>query len=371
MSHTQDNGIYYFLGNMASHILHALPLYKEIGGTFVVTSHKAAKVLSLYDVPYVCIDDVPYVWKWNGKRPQRTHEYIAIDNKFAKTTNYLNLNARVVIFYELFDYPGLSEPRRVFLTHGNMLKNYFKMHPRRLEIINQYDHMAALGPFMKQEFIRSGIDRRKLIDIGIARTDEVIAEASANTTERIQQLGIPTDKPVVSYLPTFWGDSTVDGLGIQILDNISEDYTVIFRPHPQTPKKIISKYAKVLSHNNVFFLPETGGTQPSLIDVYAASSIIIGDLSSVMLEAILLNKPLIFALPPSQTNIEPHSQLENIKRICKNVSSDNVANINTIIKESLNTGINKDVWENTKANSFFYSGGGSAKAIAKFIHSLV
>lgn len=369
-----DNGIYYFLGNITSHVTHALPLYRELGGTFVVTSRNARVALEKYDLSVVCVDDIPHLWKWQGKRPHRITQYITLDHRFAKTIDFLNTHATVVLFYELFDFTNelnLTQPKKVFLTHGNMLKNYFKMHPRRLEIFEQYDYMAALGPFMKQEFIRAGIAQDKLVDIGIARTDEVSALAGkVEITDRLVRGGVPSDKTIVSYLPTFWGDSSVERLGPKILEHIADDYTVLFRPHPQTPQKILKSYSRALTRPNIFYLPEKGSGQPTLLDIYAGSSVIIGDVSSVMLEALLLNKPIIFAESDSRSNIDPHDQLTGIKNISQHITMRNVENVTETVREAIARGIEPKLWSQSKKESFFDANGGSVKSIANFVRSL-
>jgi CDP-glycerol glycerophosphotransferase (TagB/SpsB family) len=375
MSDSENNGIYFFLGNITSHILHALPLYKEIGGTFVVTSKKAARELERkYQVPVVYKDDIPHVWRWTGKRPQRVKEYIQIDKRLRRTVNFLNDSAHIVIFYELFEFAEdvrLNNPKTVFLTHGNMLKNYFDMHPQRLETITYYDYMAALGPFMRDEFIRSGIDKTKLVDIGIARTDEIHAIAgSIQVSDKLKRIGVPSDRPVVSYLPTFWGDSSVSKLGISILESASEDYTVLFRPHPQTPKQIIDRYSDVISRPNVFYLPEVDQSHPSLLDVYMASSVIIGDLSSVMLEAILLDKPLVFAKPDTSSNVNLHNQLQDIQTYCAAITPENVDDISQVISETIQKGIDTQTWNASKERSFFNYDGTSVQRIKDFLNTL-
>jgi len=370
-----DNGIYYFLGTITSHVLHALPLHKVLGGTFVVTSKNAAETLKEYGVPVVCLDDIPHILKWQGRRPHRITHYTALDKRFTKTADYLNSHAKVVLFYELFDIASeltLTTPKKIFLTHGNMLKNYFKMHPRRLEIIKQYDYMAALGPFMKQEFIRSGIDQKKLVEIGIARTDEVTALAKkVAVSDILTRAGVPSTKPIVSYLPTFWGDSSVESLGVKLLENIPDSYTMLFRPHPQTPSKILKHYKQVLARKNIFYLPEDGPTSPSLLDIYAASSVIVGDVSSVMLEAILLDRPLIFMSPDTKTNIEPHDQLRTIREFSELISDSNVSEVDTALATSIKRGIDLQTWSDSKDNAFFHHDGTSVKSIAVFVRQLL
>src|SRR5690606_24924723 len=120
---SNPSDIFYFLGNITSHILHALPLHKELGGVFIVTSNKARREIEqLYDVPVINIDDKPYKWTKPGWRPKPIHDYIVFDKELKRTYDFLNEHARVVIFYELFELKKpewLSRPKKVFLTHGN------------------------------------------------------------------------------------------------------------------------------------------------------------------------------------------------------------------------------------------------------------
>lgn len=367
-----DKGIYYFLGNITSHVIHALPLWRVVGGTFIVTSKQAKLELLKYNVPVICIDDIPYVWRIGRKGPYKMREYISLDKRFIKTTDFLNTNAHVVVFYELFEFSTdvrISKPRTIFLTHGNMLKNYFKMHPKRLETIKYYDSIAALGPFMKQEFIKSGIDPSKLIEVGIARTDSIsLLKGAIKIPESMIRIGIPAHKPVISYMPTFWGDSSVGTLGLKILPLIPSSYTVIFRPHPQTPGKIIKKYTDIAAqHDHIYCLPEKGLDGVSLQDLYSASAVIMGDLSSVMLEAILLDKPLIFVRPDSSTNPAPHKQIEEILSFSQTISINNLNKTPSIVRTAIDDGVDKKLWNEVKARCFYDYGGGSVKRIATLI----
>ncbi len=369
-----DNGMYYFIGNITSHMLHAFPLWKRLGGTFVVTSSSAKKVIEQYKVPVVCIDDVPYIWRWSGKRPYRQREYIALGPRFGKTATFLNERAQVLILYELFEFShklALNTPKKVFLTHGNMLKNYFHMYPRRLEIVQTYDYMAALGPYMKKEFIKSGISPDKLVDIGIARTDEIVAmSGKVSIPQSLQKLGVSKKSPIVSYLPTFWGDSSVEHLGPKILAAMPTDYTVLFRPHPQTPPHILQKYSDVCKQNNIFLVAESGPESPSLLDILLASSVIMGDLSSVMLEALLLDKPLVFVETDSSRNANSHNQLHEVQQFSQTIAADTVDSTDTIIQAALEKGVDTALWEQTKQNSFYDYDGSSAVHIATFLQSL-
>lgn len=371
-SSINDSQIYYFLGNITSHVLHALPLFEKIGGTFIVTSKDAERKLLDYKVPVICIDNVPYLWQRTNLRPRRVYEYITLDKRFEKTIEYLNIHASVVIFYELFDLPEeiTLQPKKIFLTHGNMLKNYFSMHPRRLEIIKKYDYMSALGPFMRRQFLDSGIPSSKLVDIGIARTDSVVqTKQELGLPESLKRAGISAKKPIVAYMPTYWGESSIDNLGIELLFSISEMYTVLFRPHPQTPKKILKKYHTILLKNNIHFVPESNSNTISLIDIFAASSLIIGDMSSVMLEAILIDKPLLF-IGTAQKDKYSHKQISSIIEYSEKITDKNIRQVNTLIERAIKAGIDTKIWETAKQECFYNYKNDSVQAIVKFIKSL-
>lgn len=371
-------GVYYFLGNITSHIIHALPLYKRIGGTFVVVSGKAKDELEKYNIPVISLDDVPFQLQRSGRKIKPIYHYLALTKRHSKTIDFLNNNAKVVIFYELYDFDNsvkLDKPKKVFLTHGNMLKNYMTGN-NRLKIIEKYDYMAALGPYMKQKFIDSGIASSKLINLGIARTDEIIqgrgkiSVPASFTTE----LSIDPKKPIVSYMPTYWGASSIYTTGIEIVKNFPESFTLIFRPHPQTPKKLLKRYLRIIKdRENIVYAPEGRFMHAGLVEILDASSVIIGDVSSVMLEAILTDKPLIFAY-----DTDEHKQLEaeyesisEIVSCCQSITLNNVKRMEDILTVSLHRSINSALWDSIKSKVFFHYKGDSIETIEKFIKGLL
>lgn len=380
MPAASDNGIYYFLGNITSHILHALPLQQALGGTFVVTSDAARKAVErLYGVPVINLDNRPYKWIWAGYRPKRMHHYITFDPALKKTYDYLNRNAKVVIFYELFEImepSWLENPKKIFLTHGNMLKSYMTMYPKRLEIVKQYDHMAALGPHMKQQFIKDGVNPDILVDIGVARTDEVIRHSGKVVVppHMIDQLGIDPKKPIVSYMPTFWGASSIYTTGLEIVRHFPSDYTLIFRPHPQTPRRLLRQYTELIkSRPQVIYAPEGRYQNVGLVELFDASSIIIGDVSSVMLEAILTKKPLIFAYDVDEHQQSDHEyrSIKAVVRCSQAITPDRANDIPAILKASITKGIDTAAWQAALQHNFFNYRGDSVSSIKQFVESII
>lgn len=378
MQQPQDNGIYYFIGNITSHILHALPLHKKLGGTFIVTSTKARKEIErLYNVPVINIDNRPFKIMKPGRRPKLIHEYIIFDKRLKKTYDFLNTHATIVLFYELFELEKpewLARPKKIFLTHGNMLKSYMTMYPKRLEIIKDYDYMAALGPHMKQQFIQDGVDASQLIDIGIARTDDVVHhQQTVLVSPQLQQLiTAPSSTPIISYVPTFWGASSIYTTGLELMRYFPDDHVLLFRPHPQTPRHLLAKYQSLIKAKpNIIYLPEGQHPDITLVDLFNASSAIIGDVSSVVLEALLTRKPLIFAYDKGDHKQQHEYQaISDVVRYSQSINATNVADTAHIINTALKQGINEALWDTTIAYNFFDYKGDATDHIARVISKL-
>lgn len=374
MAQDEQNGIYYFLGNTVSHILHALPLYRVLGGTFVVVSDKARRAVEAYDVPVINVDNKPYIWKRFGYKIKPVHEYAVITSALNKTVDYLNQHAKTVIFYDLFNFTGsasLDKPRKVFLTHGNMLKSYMN-ESGRLDIIKQYDYMAALGPYLKKQFIQDGVDQQKLVDIGVARTDELVAQKSVPTTlttDVQKETGLDPSKKTVAYLPTFWGTSSIYTTGLDIVEHFPASHNLIFRPHPQTPKKLLKKYLELIkTRPHIIYAPEHRYSSLGLVEILRHSDVIIGDVSSVMLEAILLDRPLIFATDDPAG--KDYAAIQEVITYSQKITQTNAGDIESILDLATTNGIDRNIWESTKDRCFFNPRGGSVDAIATFIKSL-
>ncbi|HEY1835511.1 MAG TPA: CDP-glycerol glycerophosphotransferase family protein [Candidatus Saccharimonadales bacterium] len=370
-----DNGIYYFLGNISSHILHALPLHKELGGTFVVLSGKAKREVEKYGVPVIAIDDKPSKLTRFGFRFKPIYHYLSIDKDLKRTVDYLNKNAKVVLFYELYDFDEsirLTKPKTVFLTHGNMLKDYMA-NAGRLELIKQYDYMAALGPIVKKQFIEhGGMNPAQLVDLGVARTDELyeLRKDKALRSKVTWELGVNPRKKIVAYLPTFWGVSSIYNTGKELLRNINDSYTVLFRLHPQVPAKIRQEYqAIVSSRENIFWADERLHPSLTLPAVLCASDVILGDVSSVVLEAILVEKPLIFVYDVGEHRQSPddYKFIREVVDWSEHIDMDNVADTNKILAEALEKGIDHKIWQATKDQTFYHHDGSSVEAIAEFV----
>jgi len=380
MTSKQQNGegIYYYLGNITSHITHVLPLYKELGGTIIVTSEKARQRIESYGAAVIAIDNRPYIWMRPGRRPKRIHEHAIMGAQLKKTYDFLNTHASVVLFYDLFDiqHPEwLQKPKKVFLHHGNGLKPFFTMQPKRMKLLEDYDFIGSLSPYTREKFIQGGVPPEKLIDIGIARTDE-LAEArqrsAAIRKEVVSSLSLQPTKKIILYAPTFWGDTSLHNVGPEIIRRVPDEYTLIFKPHPQTPIKIVKKYKQIAKRRkNVHIVrDEAGSMSPSSLLV--ACDLIIADLSSIVLEAILANKPIIFADDdPVANRSSEYDQIREIFTFSEKITPKNIDKLPRIISNALEKNIDEEIWKKVQNRAWFYPTSGAISAIKDEIHRII
>jgi len=236
--------------------------------------------------------------------------------------------------------------------------------------------MAALGPYLKKKFIADGIDPKKLVDLGVARTDDIVEHAGeVYIDDKLkEEPGIDPAKKIVAYMPTFWGASSIYNTGLEIVKNMPDEYTLIFRPHPQTPAKLLRKYLRIIrTKDNVIYAPEGKFKNLGLVDIFNASSVIIGDVSSVMLEAILTKKPLVFAYDTGEYKQSENDYVSIVDIVKKSgkVYSETAHQLPMILQKAFSDAVDESLWNQTIKQNFYCADGTSVSAIKKFITSLL
>lgn len=356
LKNNQSNGIYYFLGNIPQHITHVLPLHALIGGTVVVTSKAALDTLAPYDVPAVYIDDVPDL-------------FLELDRKIKKTIDYLNENARVIFVYETFVFKKIKITAPVImLSHGVPLKDYW-VEWKINTVVQNYTYIATLGRFMREQLVHKGVPEDMLIDIGLSRNDLIInRQAKYSKREFLRMLPNYKGQPLICYMPTYWGATSVFDTGIEIINNISDKYYLIFKPHPQTPWEAIEKYRQIISQkHNAHQIPEE---EADLLSLYKYADVIIGDMSSVMADAILADKPIVFAYggDENQQDKKLYYPIREAQTTSFSISAGQGDCIDLVIDAARHKKyVKKIAYQSVKERLFFNLDGDSRQKIAQFI----
>jgi CDP-glycerol glycerophosphotransferase len=187
--------------------------------------------------------------------------------------------------------------------HGTPLKHIhfdvFQAPPGRLDYltidVRRWDHLispneASTGP-LRQAFGFTG----EVAETGYPRNDILVSPHAAEVRASVRrQFGIPDDKTVVLYTPT-WRDDLLDENGEQDfklhldLDEFSErlgdDHVLLMRLH-----YMVSGRLGDIDRPGVFDV----SFHPNVSDLYLAADVMITDYSSTMFDFAVTGKPLLF-----------------------------------------------------------------------------
>lgn len=160
----------------------------------------------------------------------------------------------------------------------------------------KYNFMITPNRFCTEIFPKAFlVEPEKLIETGYPRND-FITNTTENEVEEIKKKwGIPLDKKVVFYAPT-WRDTSFVASGYTFelkadfrkwKEVLGEDYVVVFKPH----YLIINKY----EHDEelegfLYSIPASA----EINQFYVISDVLVTDYSSVFFDYSVLNRPIYF-----------------------------------------------------------------------------
>ena len=134
-----------------------------------------------------------------------------------------------------------------------------------------------------------------IIEEGYPRNDSLFNRNKKDVDKIKEKLGIPKDKKVICYLPTFRDNQHTSGVGYtynlaidfdSLKKRFGKDYVILFKPHYFIANKIdLSKYKNFVY--NVANYDEIN-------DIYLVSDLLITDYSSVFFDYANLNRPVMF-----------------------------------------------------------------------------
>lgn len=164
----------------------------------------------------------------------------------------------------------------------------------------KYTNMVSPSAFCTERFISAfGLDKIGKQDIiieeGYPRND-FLANYTGEDVERVRKgLGVPADKKLILYAPTWRDNQHVSGTGY-VFDNpldfdmlreeFGSEYVVLFRPHYFVANAFdFSKYEGWVYDVSAY---------PDINDLYIVSDILITDYSSVFFDYSILKRPILF-----------------------------------------------------------------------------
>lgn len=215
--------------------------------------------------------------------------------------------ARYVFFtHRCFMYKFPPNVISVNIWHGMPIKRIGWMLEDNRGIAS--DYAVATSPFWAEIMDRSMKPKRPSLSCGIPRNDRLFSDRR----EILGKLGLPPNQRLLAWLPTYRksvcgevrNDGTEFGNAFELPDIDpaklndycrQQDVILILKPHPMAMKP------ELKSFSHLWFIDDAWLHQKSLslYELLGATDLLISDISSVVIDYLLLDKPIIHAFADS------------------------------------------------------------------------
>lgn len=290
-------------------------LYRTIGsfilrliGIFVKTDDKLVIFLSLmgtkfndspraiYDYMLTHDEYKDYKLIWAFEKPDRFPDipFVKLDSpKFFITA----MKAGYWISNTQFER-GLTYKKKktkyMYTMHGTAIKLSGNDCPGRKDFdFRTVDYLCVQSDFDKYVFKRAfKAPENCFLESGRPCNDPLWHVADDDKEKLKKKLGIPLDKKVILYAPT-WRESTNGGKSYDIKppidlniweEELSDEYVVLFRAHHITTRVMDVQFNSFLRDYSDY---------PEINDLYIVSDMLITDYSSVMVDYAILERPIL------------------------------------------------------------------------------
>ena len=234
--------------------------------------------INRYDIPTVRITKIEVLSDFIGQNSVRAVFY---------TNNYPN---------NFLVFSSIRKLCHIYLNHGDSDK-----YENVMKTAKDYDFLFVAGEASLDRHLKAGWDRDKLKTIGRPQLTSLKENIALQTDN--------TDKIKVLYAPTWEGNKRIDGyssvssLGIKIVKDIlsASNFCLIVKPHPltglyvDTYRQVLGKMKKIIldQKQNGHRWHNTSSSPEKLFELFVQCDFLISDISSVAIDFLILNKPII------------------------------------------------------------------------------
>lgn len=159
------------------------------------------------------------------------------------------------------------------------------------------DYFLSPSPYYTRRIMsafRIG-DQKKILELGYPRNDTLYS-CRMQTSEVRNRLGIPVDKKVILYAPTWRDNQFKPGIGAvyydlhidfeQLQEQLGDEYLILFRTHYFISNTFdFSRYVGFIKNVSSY---------DDINDLYLASDLLLTDYSSVFFDYANLKRPIVF-----------------------------------------------------------------------------
>jgi GT2 family glycosyltransferase/CDP-glycerol glycerophosphotransferase (TagB/SpsB family)/glycosyltransferase involved in cell wall biosynthesis/ubiquinone/menaquinone biosynthesis C-methylase UbiE len=240
----------------------------------------------------LCLPNIPnLVVAGNYELPDKL-----VNSGFKIVTNPQDANADVTFIADTISGKVYDCGYIVNLGHGTISKGYYFTESVWTERENWVDLLCVPGEYARSKF--QNILSTKVAATGMPKLDPVFSK-QYDKSYLCKLLNLDIRKPIVLYAPTFNIDlSSVYDFENDFYKIQSNDFYVLVKLHGSTTNETIQKYRSLAqSTKNIIFIEDT-----NIAPYIGGADILISDVSSVFMEFMALDKPVILYDNPSCIN---------------------------------------------------------------------
>lgn len=239
------------------------------------------------------------VWSFNDERTPIKGRAKRVRRGSLKYYYYL-ATAKYLINNVNFPDDYIKRPGQIEIQtmHGTPLKSFgldipneFQTEISREKFLlrnSRWDYLIVQGKFMEEKAYPCFHFQKSILKSGYPRTDRLFNKNSVEISNIKRILGIPENKKIILYAPTWRVKNKFDmHLNLDLMrDNLSDEYIILIRIHYFSLKgyKIPEDRDFIFNVNNYSYVD----------NLYLISDILITDYSSLMFDFALLGKPMLF-----------------------------------------------------------------------------
>lgn len=175
----------------------------------------------------------------------------------------------------------------VFMLGENNIDAYKKSFK---ENVQKWDYLISQNPFASRTFRRAFSFEKEMLEIGYPRNDILFRENTSDDIKRRKNLlGIPLDKKVLLYAPT-WRDDEYQfssTLSYQLMmEQLGNEYIILVKCH------YLVMDCMDWSPYETFIYPSS--QNQDIAELFIVADMLITDYSSVMFDYSILHRPIFF-----------------------------------------------------------------------------
>lgn len=209
--------------------------------------------------------------------------------------------------------------KRVFVGHGIISKGGFYTESPLVRRENLADLICVPGPWHKRILEKNVFS--PIVVTGFIKSDRLFGVKSATRSAFCRQYNIPVDAKIILYAPTFNEElSAIPCLGEEIARVCEPDRYLLIKLHTMTDVSTAESHRSLaLAHPRIRYIEDIDVT-PAM----AAADLMISDVSSVLVEFMALDRPVIAVNNPRQKEYPYYCATDieyKVRDACQQVSS--------------------------------------------------